>query len=45
MIKAKRFYANTSTNFVVYLSSTEFKDQRRLGDGGHPNRCQGAADI
>ena len=23
----------------------EFKDQRRLADGGHPNRCQGAADI
>jgi len=32
-------------SFVVYLSSTEFKDQRRLADGAHPNRCQGAADI
>ena len=29
----------------MYLSSTEFKDQRRLADGGHPNHCQGAADI
>ena len=27
------------------MSSTEFKDQRRLADGGHPNHCQGAADI
>jgi len=27
------------------LSSTEFKDQRRLANGGHPNRCQGAVDI
>ena len=32
-------------SFVVYLSSIEFKDQRRLADGGYPNRCQGAADI
>jgi len=23
----------------------EFKDQRRLADGGHPNHCQSAADI
>jgi len=48
MIKARRFYANTypvPQSFVVYLSSIEFKDRRRLADGGHPNRCQGAADI
>ena len=32
-------------SFVVYLSSTKFKDQRRLANGGHPNWCQGAADI
>ena len=29
----------------MYLSSTEFKDQRRLADGGHPNHYQGAADM
>ena len=48
MITTKRFYANTypaPQSFVVYLSSTKFKDQRTLADGGHPNRCQGAADI
>jgi len=32
-------------SFVVYLSSTEFKDQRRLADGEHSNRCQGAGNI
>jgi len=37
--------ARHDKSFVVYLSSTKFKDQRRLADGGHPNRCQGAADI
>jgi len=36
---------NFPQSFVVYLSSTEFKDQRRLADGGHPNHCQGAVDF
>ena len=48
MITAKRFYANTlpvPQSYVVYLSSTEFMDQRRLAHRGHPNRCEGVVDI
>ena len=44
-LKTSNALPSVPQSFIVYLSSTEFKDQNILVDGGHPNRCQGAADF